>query len=61
VLLRPDGAQQTLTNLGMPAMTMIFRVKDKSMLDQVKAGDKVNFVAEKIGGNFTVVQIEVSK
>jgi Cu/Ag efflux protein CusF len=28
------------------------------MLDQVKAGDKVKFVAEKVGGAFTLVQLE---
>ncbi len=50
-----------LKNLGMPAMTMVFQVKDKTMLDQVKAGDKISFVAEKIGGKFTVTQIEARK
>ncbi len=47
-----------LKNLDMPAMTMVFRVKDPAMLDQVKAGDKVRFVAEKAGGAFTLVQLE---
>lgn len=47
-----------LKNLQMPAMTMVFRVKDPAMLDKVKVGDKVNFVAEKIGGQFTVTRIE---
>lgn len=47
-----------LKNLQMPAMTMVFRVKDPAMLDAVKVGDKVSFVAEKVGGQFTVVKIE---
>ena len=47
-----------LANLDMPAMTMVFQVKDPAMLSQVKAGDKVKFQAEKIGGAFTVTQIE---
>jgi Cu(I)/Ag(I) efflux system protein CusF len=47
-----------LKNLGMPAMTMVFRVKDPAMLDQVKAGDKVKFISEKVGGAFTLVQLE---
>lgn len=47
-----------IKNLGMPAMTMVFRVKDNAMLDQVKAGDKVKFVAEKVNGAFTVVQLQ---
>lgn len=47
-----------LKDLGMPAMTMVFQVKDPAMLDQVKAGDKVKFVAQKIEGAMTVVQLE---
>jgi Cu(I)/Ag(I) efflux system periplasmic protein CusF len=50
-----------LTNLDMPAMTMIFRVKDPALLDQVKVGDKISFVADKVGGQFTVMQVEVQK
>jgi Cu/Ag efflux protein CusF len=48
-----------LKHLNMPAMTMVFRVKEPAMLDQVKAGDKVSFVSDKIGGQFTLLQIEV--
>lgn len=47
-----------LANLGMPAMTMVFRVKDPAMLDQLKAGDKINFIAEKLNGALTVIQAE---
>ena len=47
-----------LEKLDMPAMTMVFQVKDPAMLDQVKAGDKVKFQAEKIGGGFRVTKIE---
>ena len=50
-----------LDNLGMPPMTMVFQVKDPAMLNQVKAGDKVKFQAEKVGGAFTVTQIEAVK
>ncbi len=39
-------------------MTMIFRVKDPAMLDRLKPGDKINFVAEKVNGKFTVMQVE---
>jgi Cu(I)/Ag(I) efflux system protein CusF len=49
---------EPLENLNMPAMTMVFRVKEPAMLDQVKAGDKVKFQAEKIGGAFTLTKIE---
>jgi len=48
-----------LPSLYMPSpMTMIYRVKDPAMLDQVKAGDKVKFQAEKVDGVFTVTKIE---
>lgn len=50
-----------LQNLDMPAMTMVFQVKDPAMLEQVKEGDKVKFTAEKIGGAFTVTGIEKAK
>ncbi|WP_317204165.1 copper-binding protein [Janthinobacterium sp.] len=48
-----------LANLDMPPMTMVFRVKDPAMLDQVKVGDKVSFVAEKVAGQLTVTHIEM--
>ena len=50
-----------LKNLDMPAMTMVFRVKDTAMLDQVALGDKVRFNAEKIDGALTVTAIESAK
>ena len=46
-----------IANLDMPPMTMVFRVKDAAMLDQVKAGDKVRFKAEKIQGAYTVTEV----
>ena len=49
-----------IRNLDMPAMTMVFRVKDATLLDKVKEGDKVRFTAEKIEGNITITQIEAS-
>jgi Cu(I)/Ag(I) efflux system protein CusF len=50
-----------LVNLGMPAMTMVFRAADPKFLDQVKEGDKVSFVADKVNGAFTVVAVDVVK
>jgi Cu/Ag efflux protein CusF len=50
-----------IQNLDMPAMTMVFQVKDSTMLNQVEAGDKVKFQAEKLGGAFTVTRIEAAK
>ena len=49
-----------LKNLNMPAMSMVFRVKDPAMLDQVKAGDKVKFAADRVNGAITVVELEAA-
>lgn len=60
-----DAAQGKLTikhgnikNLGMPSMTMIFRVKDPAMLSTVKAGDAVQFVVEKQNGVLVITEIK---
>lgn len=47
-----------LKNLGMGAMTMVFKVKDAAMLDKVQAGDKVRFTVDK---SMTVTAIEAAK
>ncbi|KVE71971.1 copper-binding protein [Burkholderia vietnamiensis] len=47
-----------LENLGMEAMTMVFKVKDPAMLSQVKVGDKIDFVAEEVNGALTVVKLQ---
>ena len=47
-----------LANLDMPPMTMVFQVRDPSLLDKVKPGDKVKFQAEKISGGYAVTRIE---
>jgi Cu(I)/Ag(I) efflux system protein CusF len=48
----------SIPNLDMGAMTMQYRVKDASLLDKVKAGDKVTFTAEMIDGQYTVTRLE---
>ncbi|BDT59184.1 hypothetical protein MasN3_26780 [Massilia varians] len=50
-----------LKNLNMPAMTMVFRVKDSAMLGQAKAGDKVKFAADRVNNAVTIVQLEVAR
>lgn len=50
-----------LVSLDMPAMTMVFQVRDPAMLEQVKAGDSVRFEAQKVGGAFTITAIEPAK
>lgn len=48
-----------LTNLDMPGMTMAFRVAEPAMLDQVRPGDHVRFVADKPNGALTIVTLHV--
>lgn len=47
-----------LENLGMPAMTMAFRVKDPAWLEQMKEGDHIRFVADNVEGALTIVRLE---
>jgi Cu/Ag efflux protein CusF len=47
-----------LENLGMDAMTMVFKAQDPAMLSQVKVGDKIDFVAEEVNGALTVVKLQ---
>ncbi|MDR2113505.1 MAG: copper-binding protein, partial [Candidatus Accumulibacter sp.] len=55
-------AHGPLTNLNMPhAMTMAFRVKDLSWLDQMRVGDRIRFVADSVGGALTIVRFEAVK
>jgi Cu(I)/Ag(I) efflux system protein CusF len=61
-----DNARITLRhgeikNLDMPAMTMVFSVQDKTLLDKVKKDDKVRFAAKHEGGKYVVTEIEVTK
>ena len=50
-----------MPSFDMPAMTMVFQVKDPALLEKVKAGDKVKFEAQKLGGAFTVTSIVPEK
>ena len=61
-----DAAKITLKHgeiksLEMPPMTMVFNVKDKALLDQLKAGDKVRFRAVNEAGKYTVTDIQVAR
>lgn len=63
-----DKAQGKLTlkhgpikSLDMPGMTMVFKVSDGKLLDNLNQGDKVKFAAENINGALTVTAIQVVK
>lgn len=48
-----------IKSLEMPAMTMVFQVRDPALLEQVQAGDKVLFKADKANGAIVVTEIRV--
>ncbi len=50
-----------IKNLDMPGMTMVFRVRDPALLENIKAGDKLRFRAEKANGAIFVTAIEPVK
>ncbi len=57
-----EGGKLTLKHgdiksLDMPPMTMVFVVKDKTMLDKLKAGDKIKFKAINDAGKYTVTEM----
>jgi Cu/Ag efflux protein CusF len=47
-----------IKHLDMPGMTMVFPVKDKALLTNVKAGDKIKFMVISEGGKMIVTDIQ---
>ena len=50
-----------IKNLDMPGMTMVFQVKDASLLDKLEVGNKVTFVAENLNGAIVVTALQAAK
>ena len=50
-----------IPNLGMDPMTMVFKTGDPAMLKGLKAGDKINFTADKVNGQLTATKVEKAK
>lgn len=49
-----------IRSLDMPGMTMVFQVRDPSLLESIKVGDKVRFRAERSGSAYVVTVIEAA-
>jgi len=45
----------------MPAMTMVYSVKDAALLDKLQPGQKIRFVTDPTDGGMTVLRIETAK
>ncbi len=46
-----------ISELELPAMTLVYVVQNASMLNGVKPGDTVKFTADKVDGRYTVISI----
>lgn len=51
-------AHEDLKNLDMPAMTMVFRVKNAALLEKLKEGAAIEFVADRVEGKLTVTEVK---
>ena len=49
---------EAIANLKMPPMTMVFRVADPALLNDLKVGDAVRFHAESPAGKLTVTRLQ---
>lgn len=63
-----DPAAQKITlrhgpiqSVGMPPMTMVFKVQEAALLEGVKVGDKVRFQVEKQGTQYVVTELQVAQ
>ena len=45
----------------MPAMTMVYSVKDAALLDKLQPGQKIRFATDPADGGMTVLRLEVAK
>lgn len=64
-VIKVDAKQQKLTikhgpltNLDMPAMTMVFVVAEQGLLDKAKKGQAIEFTADRVNGRITVTGIK---
>lgn len=46
---------------GMPAMTMIYQVKDTAWLEAMSVNQKIRFAGEAVDGEMTVIRFELMK
>jgi len=51
-------AHGEIKSLDMPAMTMAYRARPPSLLEGLAVGDRVQFSAEKVDGQYVVTAIE---
>ena len=50
-----------IKSLDMPAMTMVFQVRDKRLLEGLKVGDKLRFKAVHEGSQLVVTEVQAAR
>jgi Cu/Ag efflux protein CusF len=49
---------EELKNLDMPAMTMVFRAGDDTILSKMQEGAEIEFVADRVNGKLTIIELK---
>ena len=49
---------EELKNLDMSAMTMVFAIGDATILEKLKVGEEIEFVADRVNGRLTVTEVK---
>lgn len=60
--VKPEDGKVTiihedLIELAMPAMTMVFRVADEAMFDQLEPGEEIEFTVALLNGKLTITAL----
>jgi Cu/Ag efflux protein CusF len=50
-------AHGEISGLGLPAMSLVYHVKNPALLKGLKPGDKVKFTARRENGNYVITEI----
>jgi Cu/Ag efflux protein CusF len=50
-----------IKHLDMPSMTMVFTAKDKTLLSNVKPGEKIKFMVSNEGGKMVLTDIQPAR
>ena len=61
---KPNGkvklTHEPIAAMGWPKMTLVFRLKERSLADQVKEGDRVGFTLEKSASGYVITGFQKS-
>lgn len=50
-----------IKNLDMPAMTMVFRARPVTLLNGLADGDRIEFTADKVDGQYIVTAVQKAR